>query len=405
MRRVIARWLTWKMFAAIAAVLVLLPIVAIVASGSLREFVYKELSYRLITDRALRDEADAEHVALRLSEFIDENTYPGGGPALDTNAWNDLVRGIGWCDQVSWMLGTLLSTKNIPGRIVFLDGHTSDTGEAVGHVMAEVYLDGEWRLFDPLYGLVFRTSTGRLATLAELSADWHLVSSQPKVRALPPQARHQLEQFYEALFTSPTVRDPERWSSLLEVRRASRARAMVQTALDMSWRLFGAPGAYAFQDVYLGLLPSRLPALDASESGNRPVLKTRADDPALFLYYRARNYHLYERDDLASRAYEDLIARYLASGYAEKTSYFLGQVDLQLRRDPAAAVKRFAAFLDKYPQSSWLAVVHRALGAAYEALGDRDAANRQYLAASGDPYVGAAYRSALMSEESQPVDE
>ncbi len=365
MRRVFARWLTWKMFAAIAAVLVLMPVVAIAASGSLREFVYKELSYRLITDRVVRDEASAEQITSRLNEFIDENTYPGGGPVLDTNAWNDLVRGIGWCDQVSWMLGTLLSTKNIPGRIVFLNGHTSDTGEAVGHVMAEVYLDGEWRLFDPLYGLAFRTSTGRLATLAELSANWHLVSSQPKVRALPPQVRHQLEQFYEALFTDPNTRDPVRWAPLLAARRASPSRAMVQSALDVSWRLFGAPGAYTFQDVYLGLLPSRLPALDASESGNRPVFKTRSDDPALFLYYRARNYHLYERADLASRAYEDLIARYPASGYAEKASYFLGQVELRLRLDPAAAVKRFAAFLNKYPQSAWLAVVHRALGAAY----------------------------------------
>ena len=398
MSRRIRRWPAYKVLAALAAVSVLVPAVAILASASMREFVYKELSYRLVAERAIGDAMGAEQIASRLNEFISERTYPGGGPALDTYAWNDLVRGIGWCDQVSWMLGTLLSTENIRGRLVALGGRISDSGEPVGHVMAEVYLDDDWRLFDPLFGLKFMTPDGQLATLADVSADLRLVTSQPRVRALPPEARHRLEQIYEALFTGESARAPLRGEPVMNARRPSRLRAMAQTALEMTWRLFGAWGARAWQDLYFALLPQSMPALDANQPGNRPVLHTSADDPALFLYYRARNYHLYERTDLAERAYDELIARHSASSYAEKSAYFLGRLKLRLRRDPAAAMAQFTAFLDTYPESAWTPRVHRELGVAFEELGDRDSAKHHYSVASGDLFVDAAYRSVRMSE-------
>jgi hypothetical protein len=370
------------------ALLAMPPVTIILASASVREYTYKELSYRLVTDRVISDHRDPEEIAVRLNQFVDDSTYPGGGSPLDTHAWNDLLRGIGWCDQDTWMLGTLLATREIPGRMVFLN---SDD-DKVAHTMAEVYLDGEWRLFDPLYGLVFRAVDGRLASLPEVSANLDLVRANPRVRALPADARRKLEEFYEALLVSESARNPGRWAPLTDAKRASRARAAVQSVLDAMWAIVGTWGAHRFQDLYLELLPEPMAALDTSLPGygNRPVMRTEQEDPALFLYYRARNYHLYNRVERAEALYREIVVTYPTSTYAEKGAYFLG--DLDVDRNPGAAVIQLEQFLKTYPASAWRPLAHTALGHAHERLGNAAEARVHYAEASIDPFVDAASR-------------
>ena len=192
------RWTTF--FAAAVLVTALLgPFVSVLASASLRDFLYRELSYIMIADRVIGNERNPENVAKLLNDFVAENVYPQGGPVLDTNSWNDLLRGIGWCDQDAWLLGTLLATRDIHGRMLFLTG---------GHVVTEVFIDDDWRVFDPYYGLTY-SSGSSLATYRDLTRAPALSISVPTVQALPTASRVYHERFISTLYSNPA--EPTRW--------------------------------------------------------------------------------------------------------------------------------------------------------------------------------------------------
>jgi TolA-binding protein len=370
------------------------PFAAIAASSRLREYVYKELTYRMLAHRVTDSMNDPAKITVALNTFVDDALYPAGGPVLDTHSLNDLVRGIGWCDQDAWLLATLLAARDVPGRLVFLN---SDS-DGLAHTMAEVFIDGKWRLFDPLYGLVFRTPSGELATLEEVANTPKLVTDHPKLRALPDAAQRHAVGFLLGRIITAKTGPPHRWAPMTENKRSSRARALVQDALDAAWALGGSWGAARVQDLYLSLLPDTMDALDRNAQGSRPIPITVDEDPALFVYVRARHYHLYERVDRAERAYRELIAAYPSSPYAEYAAYFLGLLELRLRNDTRAGIGQLEAFLRRYPESAWLSRAQEALGDAYARAGDAAAAERHFASAGSDPYVNAAVRLASASE-------
>ena len=377
-----------KIFIATAATLLMsgLALSPILLSAAVRSYLYRQISFQLLADRIVGDDdASPEEITIRISEYVEESLYPGGGPVLDTNAWNDLVRGIAWCDQHVWLMSTLLAKKDIAGRMVIL----LDEGR---HVIGEVFLEDQWRAIDPLYGFVFRRpGDNALPTVAELSEDPAIVFDNERMQALPVEARRNVAKFFAQMF--PVATEPSRWSSLLEIQNASVPRRIVDRTIRLVLSSFGEWPAYRFQDLYLGLLPDRLVALDSNEAGsNRPVFHDRSGDPALFLYYKARNYHLYERGVRAEQLYEELLTRYPDSPYVEKSEFFLGSLSLQTHRDYAAAVGRLSRFLERHPDSGWSSPAHYLMGRAYEGLGNVAMTQRHYRLASSDPFVGAAAR-------------
>lgn len=374
-----------------------LPASAILLSQSLREYLYREISYQLLADRIAGNETDPEKIAMRINDFVHESLYPSGGPVLDVTSWNDLVRGIGWCDQDDWTLATLLSKKNIHARFAML----KDKQGSSPHTMAEVYLGEQWRVFDPLYGLVFRSSRDQsLATMSDLSENPSRIFDNPRIRALPEKSRRKVEELFSRVF--PIPKEPVRWAPLLLMKNRSLVRQTVNNVIGLSLSLFGPRAAYLVQDLYLGMLPNRLIALDRGiKSGSGPVTLTKSEDPALFLYYKARNHHLYERATLAEKFYKEIILRYPESPYAEKSSFFLGDLNLRVIRDYPAAVSHLADFLNRYPGSNWTSRAQYLLGLAYETMGNLEEAQRHYTAASSDPYVAAAHRLVELGLESR----
>lgn len=389
-----------KLAIAIVAVTIALgvPMSAILLKPSLREYLYREISYQLLADRIAGDETDPERIAIRVADYVEENLYPSGGPVLDVTSWSDLVRGIGWCDQDDWALATLLSKKGIHARFAML----KDKQGGSPHTMAEVFLGGQWRVFDPLFGLAFRNSRDQsLATMSDLSENPSIIFDNPRMRALPEKSRRKLEEFFSRMF--PIPEEPNRWGSLLEAKNIGVPRRAVNNVIRLSLSLFGPRVAYLFQDLYLGMPPNRLIALDRSNIKNRsqPEMLTRSEDPALFLYFKARNYHLYERAALAEEFYKEILLRYPTSYYAEKGSYFLGDLSLRVVKNYPSAASRLADFLDKYPGSSWTSLARYSLGMAYEKMGNLEEARRYYTLASSDPYVAAAYRLIELGIESR----
>ncbi len=80
---------------------------AVVFSDRVRERLYTEIGYERVLDQALSDPETAEQTLLQLMAFVHSELLAEGGPIVDTYAWNDLVRGIGWCDQQATAVAVL----------------------------------------------------------------------------------------------------------------------------------------------------------------------------------------------------------------------------------------------------------------------------------------------------------
>jgi hypothetical protein len=80
---------------------------------------------------------------------------------------------IGPCGSLTRSMLVLLRRTGIPVRKAILYDRT---GVGV-HTVAEVWLDGEWRVFDPTYAWYWRRGDGTIATVADLAADSDLFAT------------------------------------------------------------------------------------------------------------------------------------------------------------------------------------------------------------------------------------
>ena len=355
-----------------------------------RTYLYRQTTYQLLADRVAGNDQDPQRVAIRMNDYIAENMYPGGGPVMDQTVLRNFIRGIGWCDQDAWALGTLLDKRGIAARPVFL----KDAHGASPHTMAEVLLDGHWRLFDPMFGLVFpNPRTGRLATWQEVSDNPSLILEHPRVLALPASSRGPLLELFSRLFPAPMA--PERWQP---PSGGSLPRRIVGRSIRLVLRSVGPRPAYLLQDLVLALLPDRLPALDvAAEGSNLPVTRTRAEDPAVPLFYKARSYHLFGRTALAEQYYDQII-RHHRSRYGEESAFFRSLISLESRNEPERAVVRLRRFQQEFPDSPMASRAAYWLGRSYERMGRFALAAGYYQQGASDPNVPAAYRLAEMNQ-------
>ena len=351
-------------------------------SGSIRDYIYRRITYQTLARKVAGNERTPERVASRMLEYVWESQYPGGGVVRDETVLTNLVRGIGWCDQDVWTLGTLLESRGIPVRLLFVKDETG----ASPHSMGEILLDGRWRVVDPLLGIMFRNPDQSLSTLDDLSSNPFLASEQPGVQALPPQVRRQVAGLYARLF--PVHGVPERWV----IEGHTRSKHAVDSAIRVAVAMFGDRGVDRFQDWFLARLDN-VSALD-SATGRRP----RDQDPALFLYYSARNYHLYGRADLALASYHQLLMRYPNSPYAEPTRFFDGLLELELPEGQEEGVGLLRDVIRRDAASAWAIRARFVLGAAYERAGQVGRASQYYRLASADPYVPAAVRLIALRE-------
>jgi hypothetical protein len=259
-----------------------------------------------------------------------------------------------------------------------------------------VLIDGRWRVVDTYYGLMFRHN-GALATVDDLVRHSTIVTEHPAVQALPDDARREVLQFYLDFIGRLDQRRFVRWGALTEAKYGSVARRATRATLRTLLAITGDWGAFRFQDAYLALLPDRLPAI---EPDGGPAYRSRREDAALFMYYQARNYHLFERAAKASALYRRIAAEYPGSLYAERSTYFLGRLTHRLDNDPDAARTILTTFLARYPDSSWTLPAYDVRGRVNEARGDIAAAIADYEHASRDARVPAARHLAALKATS-----
>lgn len=376
----------WMKGSAVAAGLAAVGIGALMAHPALRDYVYREGSYAVMLERIAPGERDPVRLTRQTVRFVHDTLYPGGGPVIDTDAWTDLVRGIGWCDQQDWTVATLLALRGVPGRLVMLD---NEAGKSL-HTVMEVHLDGEWRLVDPLYGLMFTRPDGALATREDLSSDLTLLTGHPILLQMAPAARQKVIEQYAGLF--PIRLPPRVWSSVLESRAVSRPKVWLARAAQRGWTIGGPAWSAALQDVYF-LWPVSLDELATEINLEHAGNHSRQDIRQAYQWYvQARNYHLYGRWRKAAAGYRRIIAAYPDLAIAQRSAAWLGLAQLE-GGDPGA-VQTLQRFVDDHPQDTWSPRVLDGLARAYDRQGDRQAADAATRLAVEDPYNPAAQRAA-----------
>lgn len=377
----------WIKFLGWVAALAAVGIAALTACPALRDYLYREGSYAVLLKRVASAERDPVRLTRQTVRAVHEILYPGGGPVIDTDAWTDLVRGIGWCDQQDWVVGTLLALRGVRGRLVMLD----DESGVSGHTVMEAYLNGDWRVVDPLYGLMFTRPDGALATREDLSRDLTPLAQHPIVQQMAPVAREQVMKQYAALF--PLRMEPTVWSSVLDSRSVSRPKAWLARAAQRAWTLGGPAWSAALQDLYF-LWPVSLDQLSKDMARERTDrTSTREIRRAYRWYVRARNYHLYGRYRKAAAWYQRVIAAYPQLSVADRSAAWLGLAQLDAG-DRTAALHTFQQFLRDRPDDGWRSRVLDGLARADEGQAARQPASDIVAQALEDPYIPTAQRLA-----------
>ena len=128
-----------------------------------RDF-YNQITAGKQTDEAIILAVNA-YVATKLN--YDETQWEIGTPR------RILESGSCYCGHLSTAMATLLRNGNYKVREIHLSNGQTPPGT---HAVVEVFYGGDWHLFDPTYGVVYRTRDGKVASYRELRLDPSLIN-------------------------------------------------------------------------------------------------------------------------------------------------------------------------------------------------------------------------------------
>ena len=316
-------------------------------------YAYKEVVYRAIAEDIAKRAEGRGSIARSAMAYFYEHLYPVTGAAvIDKDVYNDLIRGIAWCDQRAWGMATILGKLGIDNRMLMV---VNPNGES-GHTVLEARAGGRWGLFDPTFGFEAVDKDGNAASYADVCSDPSLFYSSPAMPALKridPTLYGKVMSFTSANVYYKNPRNPAIWSNPLNSKDAKR-RA-ITAVLDLYSKVFGKYFSYPFQEVYL--------AIYSGISGYDPV------------YFKARNYDLMGRDESAIKYYTMLVEG--NSSYKEKALFFYG-VLLSKKGNERFSTGLLKRLLKEYPNSKWTIAAHYYLGRNGILRGDIDSAVEEY---------------------------
>ena len=126
----------------------------------MQDFAYRELTYTLMAKRLTEKTITEEQKALMLYDWVEFNlTTVNDAKLIDRNPFTDMLRGHAWCDQQGFVLLTFLDKLKMTGRVRDVQGHTS----------TEVFVNGDWCIFDPFFDFVpYNFEKGKFASYEDV---------------------------------------------------------------------------------------------------------------------------------------------------------------------------------------------------------------------------------------------
>ena len=344
-----------------AVTLLAAPVVWVLASARAQdklEHVYERLTFQVIADRVIQGRSEPQAALSKLLEYVHLQVVspPNDARTGDlAHPLDILAVGRGYCDQQANVFAQLARTIPVDVQMTFLH----DASGASPHSVAEVYLDGAWRVVDPLLGVPILNHEGALATREELARDPALLTELPQLDALrrldsPDTFSKTVELYQHPATVFNTWRGRRKaWLSRLPTP-AQRGLVGVLQSLSFALPTFG-----------------------------------RELSPSERLLLRARHYGLLNRFRAAARTYAQLLARSDQPGLRQEARYFSGRLLARQGRS-AEALQAFQDALSEDPSGPWSPFVYRAIGKLYEDMAEPASAVEAYRRSIGlraDPVI------------------
>lgn len=325
------------------------PFFSLILKASLRDHTYRAIIMHVIAQEETRGIKSDLEITKKLFYYTAKHTLLNPGDLLpyEDKELGYLINGLVYCDYAADILATLCAHKGIPARYAML----MDKDGVSPHTITEVFLDGKWRIFDPAEISYYRTKSGELATLEDLSEDPDLILENKRMQKIYPAG---LPDVYKKMFPLP----------LPPQRSASKIKRV--TPFDrigfFYYALWGERFLRPYQDLYLRI-------------------KTAKMEGAERLYYLARNYQLVHRTDEAIEKYNGLLKTYPEGKYASRAALFLAFIYMDQKNDYLKAIEVLESLIDR-PESIYERYALYYIGKCYQVLGENSKA-QQYFDLSG----------------------
>jgi tetratricopeptide (TPR) repeat protein len=353
-----------------AAIFVLFPF-AMLANKSTAYFAYKEITYKTMADRIACGSKAPEETALRIGEYFHRYLFtPYGAKAVDKDTYNDLIRGIAYCDQKAWGMSAFLAKKGIDNRMIM----TVNPNGQSNHTALEADIGGKWRYLDPQYALVMRKKGGEPVSYLEVCENPSLLVDSPRMRLMRKVCPGEFEAVSRYLARNAYNRGsrPVIWNS--PGRSKGNIKRAISRVLDAYVTLFGRRFSYLYQDAYMGIY--------SAEGGHNTD------------YLLARNYDIFGRYDRSVYYYR----RFLESSPSDENRYpammYLSIIYTN-NGDHKAAIEILRIMMADPESSEWAPYGYYWLGYNYEAQND--------VGKSADCYRASIMESAKSEEPSAKI--
>jgi hypothetical protein len=310
-------------------------------------YCYREITYSLIVNSIVGKERDPEKIAELLLGYCYNDLFsPQEAVVVDKDVYTELFRGIAFCDQRAWVFGTFAGMLGIDNRMVL----AMNPDGVSRHVMSELFIDKNWRFFDPSFGFVVRKSNGELASYDDICNDLSLFYLSPPMRILKeiePDKYQKVKDYFARDIFNKNIK-PGYWGN--PIRSKDIKRKIIAGVLYCYAGFFGKNFCYLYQDLYLKYF---------SSSGSK-----RED-----IFNRARNYDLFKRYRPAIAEYRNFIDNFPKAPEREDALFFLGTLYYKMKI-PIASLRFFRELSRQYPSTKWRRMALYYSGCNYELLRD-----------------------------------
>lgn len=301
-------------------------------------------------DQILNQEAILEYIYQNVTAEVDDNIYP----VIDHSPIDLLIRGVGWCDQVAHLFVKLLEPLDILGFGLVLtragdkwvSPHTVAVVVPKG-LSEEAYREmhpnyGSWRIegrtpsslegmqvggvVDPSFGILIKNPNNQPATINDLCTQ-NIHSSQ--INFVKNLNRMIGEEVY--------CNQVEIWWANNPI---SEFKGWRKWAYKYIYPILPTGVIHLFQDLVL-------------MKGYVPIYKGPS-----FAYFKARNYHLYERFDEAIENYNEAIAKTSDYKTLVESSFWKGMIYFN-KKEFDKASKIFKFIIKNHPKSGLASAAKR----------------------------------------------
>ncbi len=298
-------------FLFLSSILLILPL----APEKISNFFYRELVYNKIAQ--FHEGNSYEETIQNLFKYVSNEQLPPHEQKyflVDKNPFNDLIRGIGACDQQAFTMMTLLEK---------LDITKTRLRDVQAHTYSEVFIDNKWAIVDPFFSFSPQDFENKYLSLEDLKA---LDTSNKTIKNfnfLDMQFRKNIDDIY--------IENNTRWNNgvgpeFIDYRNYNFSRMIISKLADYSYILFGDFYLNSVQNLHL-----RSRKVSSMTDKGEIWIPNYIDnyennDEAFQLFYKARNYDILKRHGLAKKYYLQIVNYHSYSYWAIESKYYLSKL-------------------------------------------------------------------------------